>query len=101
MDHQDWNTVVLSKPKPKSTPVNLTKHTGINNKLDGDDPPPPKTISLNKRQEFIKLRNSKQMTQKQLAFKLNIQQNDVVNFESGKTVISDKILNKMRNLLNK
>jgi len=97
MEHQDWNTVVLSKPKQK--PVTVKNNTGIQNKLDGDDPPPPKTVSLNKRQEFMKLRNSKQMTQKQLAYKLNIPQTDVANFESGKSVISDKILNKIRNAL--
>lgn len=97
MDHQDWETVVLYKPK---TVVNKNKphKTNAFQQLDSDEPPPPQKIDKKISLQISQMRASKGFTQKKLANMLNIQPSVINDYENGK-VIPDK--NMLRKIMTK
>ena len=92
---QDWEPVVWSKPKKQLCPK-PNKKISI---LDSDDPAPPEKTTLDLRLKIIKGRNAKQLTQKQLAEKLNVQTNVINNYESGKEKPTNQHMNKISKVL--
>jgi|UniRef100_A0A6C0IZ46 ribosome-binding protein aMBF1 (putative translation factor) len=88
---QDWEEVRwVKKTQPQKT---------NNSKKDLDEIPSLPKLSLDSRQTIIKARNSKKLTQKQLANLLNITQNKLNNFENGKEIPNKQEKQKLRNAL--
>lgn len=98
MEHQDWEQIKWTKPKTESKPPSHNKNKF--NALDGEDPPPPKKITLQLRQKIIQARQLKKMTQKELAQAMNLTQNVINCFENGKDVPTNQQIQKMSKILN-
>lgn len=109
--HQDWNPVVFNlknkqtpknKPTPDETTVTLKKHHFTTNlqKFDGDDIITPKKLNLSLSKQIQQARTNQKMTQKQLAVKINERVEVVRDYENGKAIPSQQIINKLRRVLN-
>ena len=103
---QDWETITFKKKKSNTAP-----QTKDNKKLsdeairlhkveNNDDVQRTDKMSLKQCQIIQKGRLAKKMTQKDLANKLNIDQNTVAQYEYGKIVPNKQILNKIARELN-
>ena len=112
MDHQDWKTVVVRKKKgginnsenkPKKKVVGYNAGKNVNNKVDINTKKLseteelkhkyiPKEVSL----EIMKLRQAKDLTIKELATKLNMNKQDLVNIEQGKAIYNKALINKIK-----
>ena len=103
MEHQDWETIVLKKPPdqkkiqqqiskagPKPTP-------GVNYDEEGVAPP---KIPTNLKKAIQQGRLAKRMSQKDLANKLNVSLNDIVNYENGKAVPNNQFISRIEKVLN-
>ena len=109
-DHQDWKTIIVKsslKKKDKVPTVKVTKNkkTNINQKA----------IKLEKKVEndylkhakvpdelrikIIQNRNSKKLTQKQLANNVNLPLNIISEIESGKAIYNHQHINKIKRYL--
>ena len=109
MSDQDWKPVIINggsvpgKEKNKQTSGFKTKNYDPKfQQLDSDDPDPKQiggTISLDLRLQIQKARNAKNMSQKDLAQKLNILPSVINQYESGKTKPDNRTLQKMGNIL--
>ena len=113
---QDWEPVIVRKPAPKSSAEAkkrgykvTTKKKDTSNKLyknDSnlknleDDVVVPKKISFNVKITIQKARAANKMTQAQLAQRLNLPLNMIKNYESGKAIPNNNILNRMGRVLN-
>jgi putative transcription factor len=98
MSFQDWTPVVFKKEVKKP---HIPQPTG--NKafklLNENEVEAPKLIEFETRILIQKARIAKNMSQKDLAQKINIKANDIANYEAG-TVIPDKnILRKIGKIL--
>jgi len=91
---QDWEEVKwVKKPAP---PPKLNTSKTIQ---EQDEIPSLPKLSLDSRQTIIKARNSKKLTQKQLANLLNITQNKLNSFENGKEIPNNQEKQKLRSVL--
>ena len=102
MFHQDFNTIVLRKPVTKKSQV----HNGIKEidkvtKIANDNESVShKTIGIENGKNIQKARIAKGFkSQKDLANALNIKPNIIVEYENGKAIPDNNILQKLRNLL--
>lgn len=83
MSHQDWNTVTFSKPAQVSTTKSVSQgvarneYTITNKEL-------PKALQ--------QARQAKNMTQKALCLKLNIQVKDFNEWERGTSIPSNQVI---------
>ena len=93
MNHQDWETVVLTKKKP----ISLNKSNKNND--DDDEIKKPKIISLNNSRLIQQARTKQKISQKDLAKNLNLDIKIIQSYESGKGVEDTKIMNKIANFL--
>ncbi|AUF82263.1 helix-turn-helix domain-containing protein [Tetraselmis virus 1] len=103
--HQDWNTVVLNKPKKNATAAppaldGQQKKTIMLDKADGETFSHTK-INSDTRKELVTLRTSKKLTQKELARRLNLQPKIIEEYENGKAIIDKQVLNKIFRFLKK
>tara|TARA_Y100000741_G_C18053080_1_gene477228 strand:- start:100 stop:420 length:321 start_codon:yes stop_codon:yes gene_type:complete len=97
MEHQDWNQVVLKK----NNNTNYQKNTNqIKNNIDDDEVILKKNISLDNCLKIQNGRKQKNLTQKDLAKKLNVDVSIIRNYESGKIVSDYNILCKIEKALN-
>ena len=110
MSHQDWNPVIFTNRKSKSK-----KKTGVKigwgktvlrkpdtshlTKLDNEDMPSIKRVSMNVRKAIQMGRHQKSYTQKQLALYLNVKAAVVNDYESGKAIPSNRVLQRMQAIL--
>tara|TARA_B100000035_G_scaffold250945_1_gene219969 strand:- start:828 stop:1199 length:372 start_codon:yes stop_codon:yes gene_type:complete len=104
-DHQDWKTIVVHKKtsdkvknaskKPSNTSL---KNISIEKKADSDDLH-HKQITLKLRQDIMKARTSKSLTQKQLANSINLPQQVISDIESGKAIYNAGHINKIKRFL--
>ena len=102
--HQNWTPVVLTKDSKKNKP----KQKHINpefikmKKLEDatlDDVMKIEKVDTADYKTIIALRNTKQLTQKELAQKLNLQHNIIVELERGLLPKNKNLTNKIKNFL--
>ena len=106
LDHQDWKTIVVHKPKTSEKvknaskkPSNATlKNLSIERKAEADDLH-HKQLTLKLRQDIIKARTTKSLTQKQLANAINLPQQVISDIESGKAIYNANHINKIKRFL--
>jgi len=96
MQHQDWETVVLRKPKPPPPKQISSQKPKI--EKEGEEFNLPK-IGQNLKLAIQQARLAKKMTQKQLADKLNVPVQEVAKYESGKTVPNHQFINRIERVL--
>lgn len=100
MIHQDWEQTVFRKKIIKTTNINQNipniKKFSI---LDSDEPSMPEKIKKNISSIIQKARVAKNISQKELAKKLNLQQAIINSYENGKGIPDKKILNKISLIL--
>jgi len=103
--HQDWKTIVVKKNTNKnieSTKKKLNNTTlkkiSIENKADNDDLK-HKQISLDMRKNIQKARCDKNMTQKELANRVNLSVQIISDIESGKAIYNEQHINKLKRFL--
>ena len=112
LDHQDWKQIIIhSKHKnindsnSKKTKVVKNKNgekNKIDNKLDKkveDGDMKHKIISLKLRQEIQKRRTSQNLTQKDLATRVNLPVIVINEIESGKAIYNHQHINKIKRFL--
>ncbi len=103
---QDWETVVLSKPKnhssggkPDKPSIKLTDEQIRLNKLENEEIVEQKKVPLELRKKIQQARGAKKMTQAQLAQKVNVKQNVINEYENGKAVPDNALLGKLERAL--
>lgn len=99
MEHQDFKPVIWKKKKTVNNHTHNPSGTSEFRKLDGDDPDAPSKIEHNIRIKIQKGRTAKNMSQKDLAMKINVPVSTVSSYESGKAIPNKQILQKIRNTL--
>ena len=103
ISHQDWNTIYLhldkNKKDKKDEKKNLKK--GPSNNLDKTniDTFKNKKVDKNFSVKIKNARNSKKMTQKELAQKINVKPAVINDHESGRAIPNPKILNNIKRIL--
>ena len=98
-DHQDWNEVVLLKPKQLKATSNIPSQTK-EQKLDhSNDIIVPKKINLNLKKAIQQARLANKISQKDLAIKLNVPLQMIVQYENGKAIPSNIFIRKMEVIL--
>ena len=109
-DHQDWKTIIMNsslKKRDKGPIVTVTKskQTSINQtaiklekKVDNDELKHAK-VPDELRIKIIQNRNSKKITQKQLANGVNLPLNTIAEIESGKAIYNHQHINKIKRYL--
>ena len=107
MEHQNWETFIIHcKDKKKKGNVNetkpekqLTKSQKIE-KMEKEDNLKHKKIDKELSKKIQQSRLSKGWTQKQLAQKINVNQNIINDIESGKAIYNGQHIGKLKRLLN-
>tara|TARA_B100000900_G_scaffold398772_1_gene400529 strand:- start:463 stop:831 length:369 start_codon:yes stop_codon:yes gene_type:complete len=112
LDHQDWKQIIIhtkhnnvNDSNVKKTKVVKNKNgekNKIDNKLDKkveDGDMKHKIISLKLRQEIQKRRTSQNLTQKDLATKVNLPVIVINEIESGKAIYNHQHMNKIKRFL--
>ena len=87
---QDWETVVLKKEPPKEE----IKEIKDKDKVTLKEP------SLDFQKALQQARMANKMSQKDLALKLGMNLNTMVNYEKGKEVPTNLIISKLEKILN-
>ena len=104
LDHQDWKTIIVKKPKEnlknskKKISNNSQKIISVEKKAEEGDLK-QKKITLELRQEIMKARTAKSLTQKQLASSINLPQQVISDIESGKALYNPQHISKIKRLL--
>lgn len=111
MQHQDWETVIINKSKPKQN-VTVEKKTTqatitssqkpawkIEKMVDSDEGKPINLISSDTAKAIIGGRVAAKLTQKQLAQQLNISEKEIKDIESGKAVENKLLISKIKRRL--
>ena len=103
-NHQDWKTIIIKNPKQnvKNTKkkINNTniKKISIEKKADNDELK-HKQLSTDLRISIQKARCSKNLTQKELAQKINVSHQIISDIESGKAIYNEQHINKIKRFL--
>ena len=108
LDHQDWKQVIINtqnkskqtnnKTNVKKLDNNTQKLMKIEKKADNDELKHER-ISNKLRTQIIQVRNSKNLTQKQLANSINMPLQKISDIESGKAIYNAKDINKIKRYL--
>ena len=103
--HQDWKSVIIrknAKENIKNTnkkPDNTTlKKISIEKKADNDELK-HKQLTIELRQSIQKARCEKNMTQKELANRINLSPQIISDIESGKAIYNEQHINKLKRFL--
>ena len=109
MSHQDWNPVIFNKPKPisnnKQSNINLenSKHrivvTQRDRNLASTEVEAPPKIDNDLRKAIQQGRQSKNLTQKELAQLVGVQQSEITNYENGKAIPNNQFIAKLEKKL--
>ena len=108
-DHQDWKTIIMNSSikKDKGPIVSVTKSKNSNfdqnaikleKKVENDELKHSK-VPDDLRIKIIQIRNSKKLTQKQLANGVNLPLNIISEIESGKAIYNHQHINKIKRYL--
>ena len=92
---QDWNPIILKKTTHKINNSQNKKNTN-NDDIDYEKKP---TVSLSNSLLIQKSRTEKQMSQKDLAKKLNIDSKIIQLYESGKIIPDNRLMIKLEKIL--
>ena len=96
---QDWKPVFLVKDKPHTTNYVHTNITNVKKELLNDDVPVLKYIDKELSKEIVNARVAKKLNRKQLAKNMNIQENIVADFETGKALHNPQLISKFKSYL--
>ncbi len=104
MEHQDWKPVVFKKKIVKKESVVKQKVSSEashkNRKLDEETENfKIERVDLSVRQAIMKGRNARKMKQKDLANLLALRSDIIINYENGKAVPNQRVLQKMERVL--
>ena len=104
-NHQDWKTIIIKNPKQnvKNSTKKINNNTNvkkisIENKADNDELK-HKQLSTDLRMSIQKARCSKNLTQKELAQKINVSHQIISDIESGKAIYNGSHINKLKRFL--
>lgn len=113
LSHQDWQTVVFRKSlpqqkkdatiKPQTATMSVVANKPawkIEQQVDSETSKPIKFVSKEDASAIISGRVALKMTQKDLANKLCMQEKDIKDIESCKSVENKATLSKIKKLLN-
>jgi len=101
LDHQDWKTIIVRKPKEniknskKKINNDSQKIISVEKKAEDGDLK-QKKITLELRQDIMKARTAKSLTQKQLASSINLPLQIISDIESGKAIYNAQHINKIK-----
>ena len=104
LDHQDWKTIIIKKPKEnvknnkRKVNNDSQKKFAVEKKSDEGDLS-QKKITLELRQSIMKGRSAKSLTQKQLATSINLPLQVISDIESGKALYNPQHINKIKRFL--
>lgn len=104
LDHQDWKTIIIKKPKEnvknskKKINNDSQKKISVEKKAEEGDLK-QKKITLEIRQDIMKARTAKSLTQKQLASSVNLPQQVISDIESGKSLYNPQHISKIKRFL--
>ena len=104
---QDWNKVVINGTAVKSTIPNRYTNPTVNispeaikmRKIEDGEITRLKCLSIDARQELIKARAEKKLTQDKVAQALSMPANLYKDIENGKTIPQQNILSKINHFL--
>ena len=106
MNHQDWKTIIVHKPKSNSdNKTNVTRKTPTQQKLRSiekkaeNDELKHKQVTVEMRKTIQQARTSKGFTQKELAQKCGFTQKILNEIESGKAIYNANHMNKIKKQL--
>ena len=104
-NHQDWKTIIIKNPKQnvKNSTKKINNNTNvkkisIEKKADNDELK-HKQLSTDLRISIQKARCSKNLTQKDLAQKINVSHQIISDIESGKAIYNEQHINKLKRFL--
>ena len=112
LDHQDWKNIIVRTKYNKGLPTDekktkVVKSKGseknkvdikLEKKVDEGDMK-HKIVSLKLRQEIQKRRTSQNLTQKDLATRINLPVTIINEIESGKAIYNHQHMNKIKRFL--
>jgi putative transcription factor len=90
--HNDWDPVVLKKPKPPPKAPSRPK-------VESEDVGKIQTTTLELRNQIQSARIAKKLSQAQLAQQINEKPNVIQGYESGKAIPTTQVLQKLRRVL--
>lgn len=103
MEHQDWHTITYKNQKKltKEEKIKQQNSSGTKDfkKLDSDEPPVPNKLNHNLKLLIQKRRQELNLSQKDLANKINVKVNIINDYETGKAIPDKIILRKIKNFL--
>lgn len=110
MEHQDWKTVVLNKPRapaqkaPRPAVATISSTTAkpaykIEQQVDSDTGKPLNYVSPEVAKAIIGGRVAMKLTQKELAQRLNLPEKEVKEIEAGKAVENKAVIARIKRLL--
>ena len=98
--HQDWTPVILSNPKNvinnKTKPKTITKMQKLEN---SDEIIKPKKIDINLKKAIQQARLSNKISQKELASKMCVPVQTIINYENGKAIPNNQFISKLERTL--
>jgi len=110
MSHQDWKTIIFNKPKSTSTKEqsnidqeNLKPQIVVTQRdrnLDSSEVDAPPKIDIELKRAIQQGRQSKNLTQKELAQLVGVQQSEITNYENGKAIPNNQFIAKLEKILN-
>ena len=98
MNHQDWNPIVINKPKSPTKRSGPPEEFIRMKKIENEEYVLPK-ISVALQQQIREARARKGWTQKDLAAQLNVKANIINGYESGSIVPDHNTLQRMSRVL--
>ena len=102
MSHQDWETIVITRPKTdkeKAAASQKKPHSNITKQqkaLNGDEFPTIKYVDKEFSKELVAARVAKGLTRKQVAHQLCMQESVIATFENGTAIHSGPIISKFK-----
>ena len=104
MEHQDWNTIYVN-PKKKNNTIEKKQYVKSKEQKMNENEENGKLSHKKMDSDFgkslQKYRLSQNMTQKDIAQKLNIPVKDINEIESGKMKHNGQLMGKIKRLINK
>ena len=97
--HQDWHQVVLLKPKQLKSTSNTPSQTKEQKLEHSNDIIVPKKINLNLKKAIQQARLVNKLSQKDLATKLNVPLQTIVQYENGKAIPNNNFVRRMEVIL--
>jgi len=95
MQDQDWEIIILNKETNKQIKTRKNEQTENNTKDIVIKKP-----SINFQQAMQQGRMTNKMTQKELALKMGVNINTIVNYEKGKEIPTNLFISKLEKLFN-